>query len=137
MITTFTSATANSVQDEAVALLQSLAEKHGLTIRKAGGGFEGNKATLKFEFMSTSEEAEKAAFVSNCRLFNCKPEDYGRVATINGKEVTFIGFELKRRKFPIIVKDKTGKRSLYTEEVLAKYFHTGTAITVAPAIRAS
>ncbi len=137
MITTFNAKIANSLQDEAVALLKSLAEKHGLTIRKAGGGFDGIKATLKFEFISTSEEAEKSEFAKNCRLFNCKAEDYGRIATINGQEVTLIGFELKRRKFPVICRKKDGTKTLFTDTVLTKFFHTGTVISVAPAIRES
>jgi hypothetical protein len=128
MITTFDTTNTNALHEEASALLKALAEKHGLTVRRAGGQIDGSKCVLKFEFRSTSEEGEKADFAKHCVLFNCKPEDYGRVATINGKEVTLVGFELSRRKFPIRVRGKDGKVSLFTDAILPKYFHTGSPV---------
>lgn len=126
-ITTFSAATANSIAKEACEALQALAGKHGLSIRPAGGSFDGNKATLKFEFRAEGEEAEKAAFAQNCRLFGAAPEHYGREAIVNGAEVKLVGFELNRSKFPIRCRVlKTGEIKLFTDKVLASRFPIGT-----------
>ena len=127
-ITQFDSKNSNAIHEEAAALLAPLAEKYGIKITRAGGSIKGNCVTLKFDFTATSEESEKLQFAKDCQLFWAKPEDYGRVATINRVEVKLIGFAPNRSKFPIKCRSTgDGNVMLYTEEVLHKYFHTGRA----------
>ena len=126
MITQFTAKISNSLQDEAKAVLKALAEKHGCTVRSGGGSYDLTKTTLKFVFEVAGEEAERLQFGKDCGLLGCKPEDYGRGATINKEEYMLVGFALNRRAFPVKVrKVRTAEVSLFREDVLPKYFHTG------------
>ena len=126
-ITQFNRTNAALIHAEAVLLLKPLAEKYGIRIEQAGGQIGGANLVLKFAFKCEGEEAEKLEFEKQRHLFGCSVSDYGRVATINRKECTLIGFDLGRRKFPVRCRHKDGKVMLYTEDVLKRYFHTGDA----------
>ena len=135
MITQFTASVSNSLHDEAKSLLDALAEKHGCTVRRDGGSYELTRATLKFVFEVKGEAAERLQFAKDCAFLGCKPEDYGRVATINREEYVLIGFALNRRAYPVKVrKVATAKVSLFRDDVLRKYFHTGHSLGPTEAI---
>lgn len=125
-IVSFDKNNANTLHDEMMVLLAPLAEKYGVKIRKAGGSIGTDTTTLKVEFRAEGEDAEKSAFAKNANLFYCTLADYGKMATINRREVKLVGFELKRSKFCIrcFMTDEK-KIMLYPEDVLWKFFHTG------------
>lgn len=125
MITELNSRSVTLLQTEAASLLRALAEKHGMTIRMAGGTFDVSKANLKFEFLLTGEDAEKKQFAKDAQSIGCNATDYGKTATINKETVTLIGFALNRRAFPVKVKKVDGSIVLMREDVLGKYFATG------------
>src|SRR4051812_16997222 len=116
-ITSFDKKNAQAIHEEMLVLLAPLSQKYGVSIRQAGGSIGTNTLTLKVEFRAEGEDAEKAAFVSLCDLFRCKPEDYGRMGVINGQKVKLIGFEPKRSKFCVRgFGMDTKKVMLYTED---------------------
>lgn len=126
--------TTTALQTEMAEALQAIAAKYGIRIAANGGAIKAaDSATLSFSVRLTSDESVRAAFVAGCAIYDCKPEDFGRVATINGVEVRLVGFEFSRAKFPVRCQEvKGGKFKLYTRDVLNKYFHTG--VRTAPAL---
>jgi hypothetical protein len=52
-ITTFDRASGKLLAEESEAVLRAVAERHGLTIVRAGGSLDGPEAVLKFRFAST------------------------------------------------------------------------------------
>ena len=122
-ITSFDKKNAQAIHEEMMVMLQPLAAKYGVKLRQAGGSIGTDTLTLKVEFRAQGEDAERVAFKNLCDLFDCKPEDYGRIGTINRKLVKLVGFMPKRSKFCVrgfVVEDN--KTMLYTEEVLWKNF---------------
>ena len=124
MITEMHSRSVAILQAEAVAVLTTLAQKHGLIVRQAGGTFDVTKATLKFEFAIAGEDAERTQFTKDAPQIGCTPADYGKTATINKETVTLVGFELRRRAFPVKIKKADGKVVLMKEDILGKFFDT-------------
>jgi hypothetical protein len=51
-ITTFDRASGKLLAEESEAVLRAVAERHGLTIVRAGGSLDGPEAVLKFRFAS-------------------------------------------------------------------------------------
>ena len=125
MITEMHSRSVALLQSEAAAVLKTLAEKHGLTVRQAGGTFDVTKATLKFEFAIAGEDAERTQFAKDAPQIGCTAADYGKTAVINKETATLVGFELRRRSFPVKIKKADGKIVLMKEDVLGKFFDTG------------
>lgn len=113
----------NTLRKEVEAALLPFANKYGLTLSMRGGTYNDWSwlAKVEFKVKETAEgkSAEQAEFEKYCHQFSCKPQDYGRTLTINGKEFTLIGFALNRSKFTIKVKSlDTGKIHLFVESVL-------------------
>ena len=123
----FTTKFTNEIHDECEAALQDIAKKYSIEIKQFGGTMKSDaEVVLKFRFQSKNEETLRSAFAKHAKFYYCKPDDFGRRATVNRREVELIGFELERRKYPIKLRDvETGKVSLFTREVLGKHFHTG------------
>ncbi len=127
-ITALDTNSASALQKEMAEALQAIAAKHGLKITAAGGSIKAtDHANLTFAVRLTGEEAQRAAFAADCRLFFCKESDYGRVAMIQGKEYKLVGFAAGRSKYTVRVQETaTGKIVLFQDSVLNRYFHTGT-----------
>jgi hypothetical protein len=116
---------AKLVQDEAVAALEAIAARHGMTVRAHGGSLADISIILKFEFKTADSTAiaaaEKAEFERYAALFGLEPSDYGAKFVINGKTYSLIALDLKRRKFPIIAVDETGKRLCFTDMMVDRF----------------
>jgi len=63
---------------------------------------------------------EIADFESNAPLYGLVASDYGKTFQHKGKTLTLVGFETSRSKFPICCRDKDGKETLFTRDILAK-----------------
>jgi len=117
--------TAKIVQAEAVAALEAIAAKHGMTVRAHGGSLADVSMILKFEFKTADkavlDSAAKAEFENYADMFGLRPDDYGREFVANGKVYVVSGFDMKRRKYPILVTEKaTGKRSCFTDLIVPR-----------------
>jgi hypothetical protein len=112
---------AKLVQEEAVAALEAIAASHGMTVRGHGGSLADISMILKFEFKTADAGAisakEKTDFELYCSLFNLTPSDYGATFVNSGKTYKVVGFDMKRRKFPIVAIGPDGKRILFTDMV--------------------
>jgi len=102
------------------AALKELGEKLGVEFKAGNGGFAGNEAHFKLIIKVADPEIQEAAnrrtFDLYCGAFGLKPEHFNKEFRAGSKTYRLIGFELKRRKFPIRVLDlNTNKVVLLTE----------------------
>ena len=110
---------------EAEQAIQKIAAEYGLTFSFNNASFNDLSVTFKAEFkvadarvLATAEQAEFAAY---CRLFGLKPEHYEvPLPPHGGVPVRLIGFDLRRRKFPLKGRTADGRTVCYTE---AAVFH--------------
>ena len=113
---------ATLISNEAIAALEAVAAKHGMTVRSHGGQVGDIDAVLKFQFKVADKgalaAAEKAEFERYAYAFGLEPTDYHAAFAANGKTYTLVAFDLKRRKFPILAEDATGKRVCFTDMVV-------------------
>lgn len=126
MIKQFDKATCRLIGQEVEAALAAVAAKHGLVATYAGGSFTGAEFTAKARFSlaqsnPAAADAERAEFAQYCEFFGLKPEHYGKTVSTPKGELTLIGFELKRSKFPIKVRHANGEVKLYTAEVTKRF----------------
>jgi hypothetical protein len=128
---------AKMVQEEAANALRAVAEAHGLTVRAHGGTIGGIDMVLKFQFKTADTAAiaasEKADFDLACYSYGLEPRDYGAKFTVNGKLFTVVGIDYKRRKYPIVVTDESGKRSSFTDLVVPRIVAARAANSIANA----
>lgn len=123
--------TAKLVQDEATIALQAVAAKYGFTVRQHGGSLGDLSTILKFEFKPAGEalaDAEKSEFERAAYLFGLEPRDYRAQFVANGQTFTLVGFDMKRRKFPIIVTDAKGVRRCFTDLVVDRIIQQRTKV---------
>jgi len=122
-ITTLDTKTANLLQKEMAAALQSVAQRHGIKITPHGGTIGAShldvmtKFKVEIEDAAAKAEARKKEFDAYCALFGLKPEHFGAKFMSRGTEYRISGLELKRRKYPIRAADPDGKELLFTESV--------------------
>lgn len=101
-IKTFTKPITKAIADEIEAALQGVAAKHGISIRYNGGTLLGDtKVVLKLALESQDPDAQRSEFAQVASLFNLTAADYGKVIKVNGRDMKLVGFDLKRRKFPL------------------------------------
>jgi hypothetical protein len=112
---------ATLIQNEATIALEAIAAKHGMTVRAHGGSLGDLSTILKFEFKPAGEalaDAERKEFESYATVFGLAPSDYGATFVANNKQYRLVGFDLKRRKFPILAVGPDGKRICFTDLVV-------------------
>lgn len=101
-IKTFSKQITKAVAEEIEAALQGIAAKHGISIRYNGGTLIGDtKVVLKIALESQDPDAQRNEFAQVASLFDLTAADYGKVLTVNGRQMRLVGFDLKRRKFPL------------------------------------
>jgi hypothetical protein len=76
------------------------------------------KVTVEFQIKTDAQE--RAAFDNGATMFGLKPEAYGATFTNRGTTYKLVGFDFKRRKFPVVATDPAGRAMLFTSEVLRK-----------------
>jgi len=125
-ITQFTKSNLPALRTAIDAALKAVGDAHGIELRAGNCTFDSVKVTFKLEGKvldaKVNEQKEKSDFLAYCGLFNLRPEDFGTIftSTISGgrtETLTLVGFELKRRKFPIKCRKVDGSIILLTEMV--------------------
>jgi hypothetical protein len=112
-------AKAKEIQNDIIAALSEVAKKHGVKIAPNGGTLvNSGELSLKFRItLAAGEQANESAKLEwnkNCWMFNLKPDDYMKVISINGEKVQLVGFQPRRRKFPILARKlSSNKEFLY------------------------
>lgn len=123
MIKKFDRATARVIQAEMEAALKAIAEKHGVTVRGAGGSFDDTTFKAKFELRVTDgsaiEDAARKEFDQYCALFGLKPEHFGKAVAIPGHgKWTVCGLAMNRAKYPIKMKNEAGAIKVWGQSVV-------------------
>jgi hypothetical protein len=122
MIKNFNKANARTLQEEALAALQAIAKRHGVSVNMAGGSVGALDFKARFSFRvtdaATVEENERARFSEFCHLFGLKAEHFGATFVSHQEPWTVVGIEPSRSKFPIRAKSQlSGKIMLFTSDV--------------------
>ena len=98
----FNRQTCGIVEDDIMAALKGVEEKHGITIMREGGGRyspDGGSFTFKLKCQVVGEGgenvAEKAEFERNATLFGFKPEQYNQEFTSRGEKYRITGFNFR------------------------------------------
>lgn len=117
--------TVQAVQEAIHAHARTLGEKlniDGLEVRKGSCSYDPTAGTIRVTvtLAVATEDQEREAFERHCSLFHLKPEAYNAIIFVKGSQYRIVGFDLGRRKYPIVVRHSiTGKRSLFVEGILA------------------
>jgi len=102
------------ISDELETVIQRTMNKYGLTATYANGRYGGHTATLSFKF-DVPERAEKVAN-ADAMLIGAK-FGVGYEFKSNGGNFKVIGFNLRRRKYPVSADNvRTGKTFKFTVE---------------------
>lgn len=113
---------ANTIQTIALKAMEDAIAKAGYSVTCKGGTFNESGVVMKFEFKSNDRDTlaaqEKAEFEKYAFMFNLEPSDHGAKFVANGETFKLVGFDMKRRKFPILVEDTHGKRRCFTDLVV-------------------
>lgn len=133
MIKVFDKTTCRLLSQEIDKALADVAIRHGLTVRPAGGQFSETTFTAKVELRlaqsnPASQEAEQNEFARYCVFYGLEPKHYGMKLVTTRGEMTLVGFEIKRPKFPIKVRDSAGKLRLFTADVIKRLQKPGELI---------
>jgi hypothetical protein len=101
--------------------LKELGERLGIDFRAANGNYGGNSAHFKLEMKvadpDIQEKAQREEFNRYCSLFGLEPEDFGKEFRSGLNRYKVLGFELKRRKYPIRVMDLSANKVVLLTEL--------------------
>jgi hypothetical protein len=126
MITQFDKTTCKLLAREIEEALAAVATKHGLVAVPAGGTFDAAQFTAKVKFTlaqsnPAAADAERIEFSKYCEWFDLKPEHYGAKVQTSQGEITLVGFQPSRSKFPIKARAADGSIKLYTQDVVRRF----------------
>jgi hypothetical protein len=116
---------AREIQLEMAAALQAVADKHGVSIKPAGGVVGDISMKLKFEVTVKDEAAVEAlarsTFNVMAHAYGLEPRHFGTIIQSGGKRLQLVGIEVSRIKYPIKMKNvDTGVVALYTDAVVPR-----------------
>lgn len=99
---------------EIQATLQSLADKHGISIQYGGGSYDSSNATLKLKISVKDESGqvitrEAKDFKNFAAFYGLKSEDFGKSFIMSGHTYEICGLAAKSRTYPILAKRADGK----------------------------
>ncbi len=118
-MTKMTRASCRIFKDEMLKALQSIADKHGVTVAYDGGSYSNTHVTSKIKWEVVTEtvgtdgtsKAVPADFAANAPAYGLLPEHYGAIFTSGRTEYRITGIKPSRYKYPISaerVKDGKG-----------------------------
>lgn len=88
--------------------LKVVAQKYGMTVNVGNMTFTSDNFVVKTDFKVIQKAADgsvinpdEADFKKHCYLFDLKPEDYGGVIKLSGKDYQISGLNMKSRTKPI------------------------------------
>jgi len=114
---------AKQLGQEIQQALQSIAEEHNLVIEYRGGTFDPNEGWYKPKLILKSKEIggvdrNKAIWDENAEIWGLQKDDLGETFQYKGATWTIIGLAPSRSKFPVIVQNQSGKKMVYTVELV-------------------
>jgi hypothetical protein len=102
------------IGDDALAALATVAEKHGLTLTRESGRYDDSNFTLKVKFTVVTSDGAPADFAQNAVRLGLPEDCWGREIRYRGEKVKIVGLDMRRRKYPVVVKRPTGRNILLT-----------------------
>ena len=118
-ITTFDRSALRLISDEVEAAVQAIAERHGLTIKAAGGVYGTNegsvKLVVKVKQAASGLSADEDTFRKYAQLYGLEPAWFGQTFRSGGRTYTISGISLTSRTRPVIA-DREGKRFKFDTE---------------------
>lgn len=105
--------------------LEEVAKKHNVNITAGKINYSDISFDLKLEVKKVEvngKSFEQAEFEKVCTLYGFTNEDYAKKAIYQGKEFSLVGFNLRKRKSPVMVKSSDGKGYGMPEELAKLLF---------------
>lgn len=118
----------NEIAKEVVAALQSIAEKHGINLKKGRGTFDRNNWTMKLEWSivaknGTPNTKEKTDLDRFGVAMGLPANSYGKEFTYSGSRFKVVGLKVSSHKYPIIgERVSTGKRYKFSVDAVTRMF---------------
>lgn len=112
------------VIDTALPALQAALAPFGVTVKPARSKYSnGSTGTLQFELVAAGADPERENFEKFAMFVGLKPEDYGRLFTVNGERYKLIGIEPNRPKYPFVgERCISGGRFKFTQDAVTRAF---------------
>ncbi len=104
------------ISTAAAAALIDPMEALGLKVKIGGGRYSQTEVSFKVTFILEGVNPEKELFLQTAEQFGVKPDDYGRVLTLNQAECRLVGVRLKAPKYPFILESLADGRRFYMQE---------------------
>lgn len=98
-----------------------LGMKYNLGIKLSNISYTADTFNAKVSGLTVAEgmSREQTEFNNHCYKYGMKPEDYKKEVVFEGDRVQIIGFELNRRKYPILVYNLDAeKKQICTRDVV-------------------
>ena len=115
-ITEIKRANCREIAKRAEDILAEEMAKLGLKVKIGGGRFSSTEVSYKVTFILEGVNPEKQLFLETAEQFGVKPDDYGRVLTLNHEECRLIGVRLQAPKYPFILESLKDGHRFYMQE---------------------
>lgn len=109
-------------RDDIKQAVETVEKKYGVEIKFGNIKYDNVSFTLETTvFNGSADDAKKIDFERRCELYGLSKDDFGKEITIDSKVYIISGIEAKRRKYPMLLKNKdTGDMHLFTESAVRK-----------------
>jgi hypothetical protein len=118
-------ATVKNISDDLINMAKTISEKYGVDFSFAGGSFDSVQATIKIKVKAKDSENEVSSdqkiYNHYSKIYNLRPEWFGKNMTINGKVYEICGISTSSYKYPVLAK-RNGKIFKFTTECVIKAF---------------
>jgi hypothetical protein len=116
----FNSNNINSIRAAIDAKLQEVSQEYGIALTIGGMRYNASEITTRLTVKaigsdtkdgeSIQEASDRVEFARYAQSFGLKPEFFGQIATVNGKDFRIVGIKPRSRKFPILGQEVGGDK---------------------------
>ena len=111
----------NKFRERMEEVVKEVEKEFGVEIKFGSISYAENDFTIKTTvFNGSADDKRKNEYLRLCTLYGLEESDLGKEFIFKGKKTWIIGFEASRRKYPVVVKDETGKEFLITIDGVKK-----------------
>ena len=98
-------------------LIAPIAEEFELVIEPQSGRYDDSSYTFKVKLKATAAGGKPADYEMSARMLGLPVESWGKTfKDMRGLEVTIVGLDLKKRKYPVICRKADGSQIRYMAE---------------------
>lgn len=104
----------NEFRNDFAEAVKDLEAKYGIVISvgRISYTYDSFQCRIEGKLGDSKDDVMRKDFEKHCQEVGLYPDDYGQTFTKNGKQYALIGVDMKKRKYPVVIKEVSTGRTM-------------------------